>query len=166
MARGRDFGSLDHCQDCQLRLQISPRADRTRGQASNITDAFDFNQSPLPPLVLQQRSCRLVRQAAVCGPAVLGGAGPTPATSSTIHSAQRRTFSALRPRAIIRRKISARRPWRREGLAISTGLSRSSRHTCSMTLSETFPAGSGQETDAGRLCKGGVRTPRAISRCS
>jgi hypothetical protein len=24
-----------------------------------------------------------------------------------------------------------------------------------MTLSETFPGGSGQETDAGRLCKGG-----------
>jgi Enoyl-(Acyl carrier protein) reductase len=45
-------------------------------------------------------------------------------------------------------------------------LSRSSRHTCSMILSGTFPGGSGQETDAGRLFKGGVRTPRATIRCS
>jgi len=35
-----------------------------------------------------------------------------------------------------------------------------------MTLSETFPGGSGHDTLAGRFFKGGVRTPREISRCS
>jgi len=44
--------------------------------------------------------------------------------------------------------------------------SRSSRHTCSMMSSGTFPGGSGHGTDAGRLFSGGVRTPRATNRCS
>jgi hypothetical protein len=42
----------------------------------------------------------------------------------------------------------------REGWNPRYRFARSSRHTCSMTLSGTFPGGCGHEIDAGRLFKG------------
>jgi hypothetical protein len=44
--------------------------------------------------------------------------------------------------------------------------SRSARHSCSTTSLETFPGGSGHESDAGRFFSGGTRRPRATSRRS
>jgi len=40
---------------------------------------------------------------------------------------------------------------------------RSSLHTTFMTLSETFPGGSGHLPDVGRFFNGGARTPRATN---
>jgi phospholipase C len=76
------------------RFGIPPLTARDAA-ANDMTDAFNFNQTPLPPFLLQQRTCPFVSPNFSVGVAAIGQSAPSTPLKFVNHSAKTMTISNI-----------------------------------------------------------------------